>query len=272
MVGILRCRGTVRDLQVVDEPVHDAAHAFGHLLDKNRIIAVLADAEDVLRGKLGRVLRLVHGLALEAGARGDQRARVERRSATNHRHLFNEDHLGAERFGTNGGGDARAARTDHDHVGLFLDESGGSLLRHDSRRERGGIAARLPDGVGHGGADALARERGAGDGVNLEALGVDDARRHLLDGRVRNADRLDMLHNANGGKLSCVNLDLDGQLAVPALPDARVCAVRHGRGSGRTAEDRGNGRDRCQKLEGLHHVLLFGLVGRCRLSGTTSRV
>ena len=136
MVGILRCRGTVRDLQVVDEPVHDAAHAFGHLLDKNRIIAVLADAEDVLRGKLGRVLRLVHGLALEAGARGDQRARVERRSATNHRHLFNKDHLGAERFGTNGGGDARAARTDHDHVGLFLDESGGSLLRHDSRRDR----------------------------------------------------------------------------------------------------------------------------------------
>ena len=58
----------------------------------------------------------------------------------------------------NGGGDARAARTDHNHVGLFLDESGGSLLRHDSRRERGGIAARLPDGVGHGGADALARE------------------------------------------------------------------------------------------------------------------
>ena len=65
---------------------------------------------------------------------------------------------------------------------------------------------------------------------------------------------------------------LTSTVSSPFLPDARVCAVRHGRGSGRTAEDRGNGRDRCQKLEGLHHVLLFGLVGRCRLSGTTSRV
>ena len=50
MIRVLRGGRTIRNLHVIDQPVDYAAHLLRHHLDEHRIIAVLADAEDVLIG------------------------------------------------------------------------------------------------------------------------------------------------------------------------------------------------------------------------------
>ena len=253
VVRILRGGRAVRDLHVVDEPVDDAAHAFRHHLDERRIVAVLADREDILVGEFGRVLRFLHDFALILRARGDERARVQGRRAADHRHLFDQDDVGAEGFRLDGGGNARAARAHHDDVGVFLDELLGGLLLHDGRGELGGIAASLLDCLCDGGADAFGRHRGARHGVDGGALRRDDRLREVGDGGIRDADRFGVLHHLDGVELAGLDGDFDRDRAVAALAFTRVGAVGHG-GEGAAAE--GGGYRQSGESFGSHaHVL-----------------
>ena len=102
MVRILRRGRTIRNLHVVDEPVDNAAHLFGHHPDEDRVVPVLADAEDVLVGELRRILRLMHHVALVFRTRRDERTGIQNRRAAYGRHLFNKDHLLAEGLGLDG--------------------------------------------------------------------------------------------------------------------------------------------------------------------------
>ena len=91
VVRILSCGRTVRNLEVVDQPIHDGAGFFGNHLDEDRVIAVFADMHDVFICEFRRVLGFFHDFALIAGTRCNQRTGIQNRIAAEVRHFFNQD-------------------------------------------------------------------------------------------------------------------------------------------------------------------------------------
>ena len=228
VVRILRCGRTVRNLHVVDEPVDNAAHLFGHHFDENRVVPVLADAEDVLVGKFRRILRLMHHVALVFRPRRDEGAGIQNRRAADGRHLFNEDHLLAEGFGLDGSGNARAAGTDHDDVGIFLNDLLRGLLGHDGSGKLRRVAARSADRVRNSAFDAVRGHRGARHGINAGRLSLDDFAGHARERGVRDAGRFGVLHDLHVGNVTALHSHFNDHGAVPALAFTRPGAVLQG--------------------------------------------
>ena len=145
---------------VFDENAHDG-RVTQHVAALHRVLKVLFDA--VLDAELllhpvvgGRVFR-----ARDEGV------------AAERRHLFEHHDLRACVVRRDGGGEARAARTDHDHVVAVLFGDLDFTLRDDERR-RGERHARFVGRGLDGGLERIGRERGARNRVDGDAVAGND--------------------------------------------------------------------------------------------------
>ena len=253
MIRVLRGGRTVRNLHVVDQPVDYAAHLLRHHLDEHRIIAVLADAEDVLIGKFRRVLRFLHDFALVARAGGDQRAGIEHRSAADRRHLFDQDDALAERFGLNRRRDACAAGTDNHDVSRFLDDFVSCLFRDNGSRKCCRISAARFNGCGNRCFDAVGSECCAGNCINACCLSLNNLAGHAGERRIRDTRRFAVFYNLDGGDLSAGSSQFNNDRPVASLSFSRPGAVFELRRGirGRKASHRGSQSGNKAKL--AHH-------------------
>ena len=105
------------------KPIHGGAGIVHERADEFGIVLPVTALHRVGEHDFGAVLRAL-GL-LKRRAAGVQTARGADGVAAGHRHLFNDDHLGAEVVSLNGGGKAGTAGADHDDVGRDV-FSGGS--------------------------------------------------------------------------------------------------------------------------------------------------
>ena len=116
----------------------------------------------------------------------------------------------------------------------------------------GGLEAGLLASVGHGVEDGHARDGGAGDGVDVQGLVVNDEGQHdLLDG-LDHAGHLDVVADLDVGDLATLNGDLNVDVGVLATGGGGVSAVLDLGGLGIVGEGNagnhgsgGNGCDAC---------------------------
>ena len=241
VIRILRGRGSVGNLQIVDQPVDDRARALGRHLHEHRIVPVLARLHDVLVGELGAVARLLHYLALVARARGDQGAGVELRVAADRRHLLDQDDALALGRRANGRRDAGRPAADDENVRRDVGRlSGAGLLQNRNGHERGGIPARRADGGGDRAKNAAGGERRARDRRHADAVRLGDRAGELLKGRRGHARRLALARDLHVGDPAAREGDGDRDLAAPTRSDALEGAVPDC-GAGREAHCGGHG-------------------------------
>ena len=186
VIRVLRGGRSIRNLQVINQPVDHFARVLRCHVNEDRIILVFAGLHDVFVSELGAVLRFLHHLTLIAGAGGDQRAGVQLRVAADIRHLFNKDDLFAESCRTDCRGDAARAAADHEDVSLdfFRSRFGGLLHNNRGCHEVFIGAAGCLDSVPHGFKNSAARERRTGHCVEFQRVLLDNFLRKNPERRV----------------------------------------------------------------------------------------
>ena len=116
----------------------------------------------------------------------------------------------------------------------------------------GGLEAGLLAGVGHGVEHSHARDGGAGDGVDVQGLVVNDEGQHDLFNRLDHTGHLDVVADLDIGDLATLNGDLNVDVGMLAASGGGVGAVLDLGGLGVVGEGNagnhgsgGNGCDAC---------------------------
>ena len=117
VIRVLRRRGAVRNLKVINQPIHNAARLLRGHHREGLVVLVLAGLQNILVRELRAVLRFLHDFTLIARTRGDQRTGVQLRVAADRRHLFNQNDLRAFARRTHGRRQPRGTAADDEHVG-----------------------------------------------------------------------------------------------------------------------------------------------------------
>ena len=185
---------------------------------------------DVVQGAVLEAAAGVVGLELRAGS-GD--------AAVGHAHgaagdvlLLEQGHAVAHLEQARGADEARGAGTDDDDV-LGLGELG-----NDERGGGGsaevdlGVAAGVGDGLAHGALDGHGGEGGTAHGVNLDALGGNDAAGQDLAGIGAHAGGLVVAQHAAVGDGAAGEGGLNIDIVLVAQPRGDVLAVLHASGGG----------------------------------------
>ena len=237
-------------LQVVGlvEPVGDLAHIVGVQADELLVAHVLAVLLEVGDHLLGGVLGHA-AVDLQLGAAHDLVAAGHGDGAAQTVGLLKQDDVLALLLKTDGAAHASTAATHDDGVSLELDRLSGLLGLNGSEEGLGG--AGLLGGVGHGVDDALGGNRGAGNGVDADALGVNDALDHHVDGTVaHNSGCLGLRGDLDGLECGVGEGHVDDDVAAVTRAGARVGTGSEGK-----------------RLLGEGDVL--GCAGKCNGAGKT---
>ena len=258
------------------QPVNQRAGVVVHgVLEGHGAVKAVVVRVDVGGQQRQHGLDVEHGVVVEAaqGVVGLQLRAGSRDAAVGHAHgaagdvLLLEELHGVAHLEQAGGADqARSAGAhDHDVDGGLLGTAVGRGL--DGRAEvDGGVATGVVDGLAHGALDGQGGQRGAGEGVDLDALSLDDLGGQLLAGIGAHAHGLVVAQAAavGDGAAGEGGLHVDVVLVAEGLGD--VLAVLDAAGCLDGAVGLAGGRDlvgrvRCGVLGGKRGVCDEGAAG-----------
>ena len=186
-----------------------------------------------------RVKGVVHGLQLfRFGIDRGHVAFASRGVAADHRHLFEDDHLGALADRSGGGDHAGPARA-HDHDVGFRRKDGGVKCLLGGGLEELVFGAGLLQGRGHGRAQGVRGNGGARNGVDARRLGFDDRLGKVFDGERADPRGFLVARHLNGRDAVLRDVDLDVHGAVAALGGGFIGAGGHGDGLLREKKTKG---------------------------------
>ena len=235
------------DVVLVAQPLSRLKGAVSQNVDQVVVlVGVVAASDDVTLEELWGVLDAL--LLLHPVAGGSHAAAGNLRVAADAGQLLEHDDGLAGLGGSEGSGQASAARAEDDHVGVGR---GGSLVHGGGvvGGRHGGLEAGLLAGVSHGVEDGHARDGGARDGIDVQGLVVNDEGQHDLLNGLDHAGHLDVVANLDVGDLATLNGDLNVDVGVLAASSGSVGAVLDLGGLGVVGEgnagNHGGGGDGC---------------------------
>ena len=214
----------------LDHAVHGLARGVEDVLDERHVGVVVGAVG--LQQAVGVVLQalLIGGMGagdlvgapgvLDVGLLGVDAAAGDGRAAAGVAHALADQDALALLGGHPSGHEAGGAGTGDGNVDGLLDNLGAGLGGHVAA-EDGGVAAGVHHGLLHGAHDGGARDGGAGHGVNVEALGLNDALGHDGHGMLADDAALLVVEHAHlgDGAVGDHGEHVDGAVHARALRD-----------------------------------------------------